>query len=147
MSSDLIITRMKIEEAEADDGQISLETWKDLVANDPELSLEETVETKLGTGFSFKVSSPGMAVWTTYPLAKMQGIASLFVFRKGTIVAKNADGFIRDKAFEVAGKLQAGILADAVWLLPLQKNGSGYSAAQQDIQKETSERKPWWRFW
>lgn len=147
MNNDLIITRSRLRETAAGNEKIDLQTWKDLVKDDPDLSLEETVETSLEAGFSFKVSSPGMAVWTAYPLAKIQGVASLFVYRKGTIVAKNADEYIRVKAFEIAGKLKAGVLADKEWLVPLHREVPETNEVRQNFSEKVTGSKSWWRFW
>jgi hypothetical protein len=146
MQNDLIITRIHPEATEPDESDlITLDNWKTLVESDPELNLEESVGANLGTGFSFKVSGTGLAVWTAYPLAKMQGVAALFIYRKGTVVAKNADMYIREKALEIAAKLNAGLLAEHGWLLPLPAKVT--LKAKAEPAEEVIGKRPWWRFW
>ena len=146
MQNDLIITRNHPQTTEPDESDlITLENWTALVESDPELSFEASVGANLGTGFSFKVSGTGLAVWAAYPLAKTQGISALFVHRKGTVVAKNADMYIREKALKIAAKLNAGLYAEYGWLLPLPAKVSLKAKTEPD-EKEIGKR-PWWHFW
>ncbi len=108
MGYDLHITRQENWFDEDRAKQISIEEWKEFVANDPEMRLDNYAEADLGNGEVLRVGEEGLTVWTVY-----SGSDTVwFGFFKGNISVKNPDDEIIQKMLAIAEKFNARVQGD-----------------------------------
>ncbi len=128
------------------DGGISFDEWSSLVDADDSMRMDGYAEVTSPDGAKLRIENQGLAVWTGFPGNIDGGNQAWFDFRDGRIVFKNPDQDILQKMLEIAGALNAKIVGD---------DGEEYnSPTDHGVPKrlsgahvDTSEAKPWWRFW
>jgi glutamyl/glutaminyl-tRNA synthetase len=89
---------------------ISLDEWKKYIKTDPELFLEEDYEINLGgvNGIN-KIHEPGRVLWKAH---KHGGYAVPFWYSDGYVHIKNPCGFMVNKLWDIAQKLNARVLPE-----------------------------------
>lgn len=147
MGYDVHITRRDNWVDENDPRVISLEEWKDLVANDPEMRLDNFAEATTAKGESIYVESDGLSVWTKYSGDGLDGGHAWFDYDNGEIVVKNPDDEILVKMIEIAGKLNAKVQGDEGEIYELSGGNVVISRHVSNSSKKVNDNKPWWKFW
>jgi hypothetical protein len=148
MGYDVHITRKKDRLDDHDLNIIHLEEWKMLVANDPDMRLDNHAEAATFDGVLLRVESEGLSVWTKYSGDKLRGNRAWFDYGNGEITVKNPDQEIIYKMIEIAILLKARVEGD---------DGEIYERSDDNLipnhrvtanlNQKDSGKKSWWKFW
>ena len=112
MGYDVHITRKENWFDEDETYNISIEEWKEIVANDPEMRLGNFAQATTTNGDTLRVENDGLSIWTKYSGDGVNGNHAWFDYYKGTIVVKNPDTEIIAKMISIAEKLKAKVQGD-----------------------------------
>jgi membrane protease YdiL (CAAX protease family) len=112
MGYDVHITRKANWFDEEADAAITLQEWKEYVAADPEMRLDDYAEAPLPTGGFIWTVSEGLCVWTAYSGNGQNGNYAWFAWHEDRIVVKNPDSEILDKMKRIAEVLAARVQGD-----------------------------------
>jgi hypothetical protein len=127
---------------------ISLDEWKCLVADDPEMRMDNFAEATTTGGEFIRVESEGLSVWTKYSQDGINGNHAWFDYYRGTIVVKNPDDEILNKMIDIATLLNAKVQGDEGEIYERGINNEITSKlVDNKINNKELSRKPWWRFW
>lgn len=145
MGYDLHITRRK-DWFEEDGPEISLAEWRDYVAQDPELRLDNQAEATTPAGETIRYENEGLAVWTGTTAGGAPEGGVWFDFRRGNIVVKNPENDAVIKMHAIAQALGGRVQGD---------EGEDYGPDGEPLPAAPpapepaleQERKPWWRLW
>lgn len=111
MGYDIHITRK--ENWFDDDGHaISIEEWLHLLANDPEMRMDEAVEATTPDGSTIRMESEGLAVWLAHLSHQRDGTRAWFNYHGGNISVKNPDKETLMKMWLIAQQLSAAVQGD-----------------------------------
>jgi hypothetical protein len=148
MGYDLHITRQENWFDEDNSKIISLQEWKHLVANDPEMRLDNFAEATTTSGDTIRVESDGLSVWTKYSSSGLDGNYAWFDYSNGNIVCKNPDQEIINKMLSIAEQLYAKVQGDEGELYePTTDEKTTARNSTNNRYDKTSRNKSWWRFW
>jgi len=144
MGYDVHITRKEDWFDEDDARIISLDEWKDIVNNDPDMRLDNYAEATTTQGEIIGVKSDGLSVWTKYSGDGKDVNHAWFSFNIDRIVVKNPDDEIISKMLQIAILLKAKVQGDEgeVYL----KTTDNRIINDQESVKSTTPNKPWWKF-
>lgn len=142
MGYDIHITRQENWFDDDQDKIITLEEWEQLLADDPEMRLDNFAEATTTAGESIRMESEGIAVWTKYSGNGIHGNFAWFHYSNGNIACKNPDSEILEKMLTIAGRLKAKVQGD---------EGECYDSRTTDLKTQENrspiQEKPWWKFW
>ena len=150
MGYDVHVTRKK-DWSDKSGEEISLTEWLAHVEGDPELRLDGYAEAGLGNGGVLHVDDPSMAVWIAHPEHGVRDGMAWIWLSHGNLQAKNPDGPMLKKLWDIAQLLDAKVQGD---------DGELYDSAGSIISDEVDadtvvsvseqpqpRQKPWWRIW
>jgi hypothetical protein len=112
MDSTTYITRKTDLFDHSPDKEITLQEWMAMVANDPEMRLDNYTTVKLWNGEDYRYPSPGTAVFLSREPGQSTIREIVFDFVAGSIIIKNADQKAMDKIRLLAFKLNARIFRE-----------------------------------
>ena len=142
MGYDIHITRQENWFDEDPDKMITLEEWKQLLADDPEMRIDNFAEATTTAGESIRMESEGIAVWTKYSGNGINGNFAWFHYSNGNISCKNPDSKILTKMLTIADRLKAKVQGD---------EGECYDSTTTELKTQENsspiKEKPWWKFW
>jgi hypothetical protein len=144
----LSITRQENWFDDDDAKKISMEEWKEFVAADQEMRMDNFAEATTKKGETITVTSEGLAVWTTYSENGVEGNHAWFDLFEGNVNVKNPDDEIIYKMIRIATKLNAKVQGEECETYIV---SSGEVVSQREVNDEQSSgkanKKPWWKFW
>jgi hypothetical protein len=111
MGYDLHITRA-VDWLDSETQPITLEEWLAYVKADPDMRLDGFAEAHFQDGNVLRVESPGLAVWTRWSQAGVDGGQAWFNHDNGTVIVKNPDEEIIEKMIAVARIFHARVVGD-----------------------------------
>ena len=127
--------------------EISLDEWKQYVANDPEMRLDGYAEATTPDGSVLRVESPGLSVWVAYSGHDKNKNMAWFDHFENRITVKNPDEEILIKMHKVALALDAKVQGDEGEVYN-SMGESNWQELHEDIMPITGlPKKPWWKFW
>ena len=148
MGYDVHITRRENWFDADDTRNISIDEWRDLIADDPEMRLDNFAEATTPVGDALRVESDGLSVWTKYSGDGLNENHAWFNYYKGTIVVKNPDQEILQKMFDIASKLNAKVQGDEGEIYERSNNNKIITRhIEGEDDKKIDTKKPWWKFW
>jgi hypothetical protein len=109
MSYDLHITRSELW-FESEENAITFEEWRQVIEDDPELTLTGFAETKLPDGSVLRMEDKGLAVWEKRGLLKKSH--AWFYHANGQIQVSGPDKTVIEKMKSIAEKLRARVVGD-----------------------------------
>ena len=112
MGYDVHITRKRDWFNEEDNAAITLQEWKEYVADDPEMRLDDYAEAPLPDGDLIRTVGEGLCVWTAYSGNGQNGNYAWFDWHENRVVVKNPDSEILDKMKGIAQALAARVQGD-----------------------------------
>lgn len=151
MGYDVHVTRKK-HWSDKDGEEISLEEWLALVDGDSELRLDGYAEASLGDGGVLRVDDPSMVVWIAHPGHGMRDGMAWMWLSNGNVQAKNPDGTMLKKLWDIAQSLDAklqgdeGELYDATGSFTFDDIDADIEVGV-DVHERQPRQKPWWRIW
>lgn len=154
MGYNLYITRSLNWFDEDPENPISLEEWKNYVANDPEMRLDNYASADVPGQGTLEVWQEGISVWTGYSEDGLNGSHAWFSYSNGNIDVKNPDDEIIGKMLVIAEALHARVQGDEgefyeendhnkIVIRQPEEAGNTITPASPDM----LTRKPWWKFW
>lgn len=112
MGYDVHITRKENWFDEDETHNITIEEWKEIVANDPEMRLDNFAEATTTNGDNLRIENEGLSVWMKYSGDGLDGNHAWFEYAQGNIDVKNPDREIIIKMLGLAEKLNAKVQGD-----------------------------------
>ncbi len=147
MGYDLHITRKNEWYNEETDQNILLLEWKDYLAADLEMRLDDNVAAGILKNNVLLSNSNGWAVWLMYSANGVDNNYAWFDYQNGNIVVKNPDREILNKMLEIAEKLKARVQGDDGEIYTFIDNNGIPFTPSPDTSDSERRKKPWWRFW
>ncbi len=128
--------------------EITMAEWKEIVANDPDMRLDNYAEATTTSGDTISVVSEGLSVWTKYSGNGVDSNYAWFSHSHGCIVVKNPDDEIMRKMFAIANTCNAKLQGDEGEVYELTPNYEiRFKFMEEGSIKEIGSKKPWWKFW
>ncbi|MGB3007882.1 MAG: hypothetical protein WBC06_15315 [Chitinophagaceae bacterium] len=148
MGYELHITRKANWFDEDDSRQISFDEWTQILVDDKEMRLDGFAEVATTNGDTIKVESEGLSIWTKYSGNGLNGNYAWFDYSLGRIVCKNPDDEIISKMLDIAKRLNAKVQGDEGEIYERSDdNKISYRHIIENNNKQTDNKKPWWKFW
>jgi hypothetical protein len=145
MGYELHITRRENWIDEDVSKMITLEEWKNYIANDSEMRLDGYAEATTSNGESVNCSSEGLAVWMGYSKNHIDGNYAWFDYNSGNIDVKNPDPEIIGKMLQIALKLEATVQGDDGEMYGRNTHEPASQSSSSSPEKETKKRR--WKLW
>ncbi|MFK7778271.1 MAG: hypothetical protein QM501_09130 [Gimesia sp.] len=140
MGYEIHITRKESWSDESGD-EISLDEWKQLIATDADLRLDDYAEIDLPEG-TLRVENEGIAVWTGWIQNEIGGNQAWFNYVEGNISIKNPDTEILKKMHLIARSLHAKVQGDD----DEEYNEDG-NVIGESVPSSSGSGIKWWQFW
>jgi hypothetical protein len=157
MGYNLYITRGLHWSDEDSANPISLEEWKNYVANDPEMRLDNYALTDMPGQGALETWREGLSVWTAYSQDGLNGNHAWFRYSGGNIDVKNPDDEIISKMLIIADALQAKVQGDEgefyeendynKIVIKQPEESNHIITPTSPGMRDPITRKPWWKFW
>ena len=145
MGYDLHITRQENWFDDDRGRQITLEEWKQYVASDNEMRLDNYAEATTTDGETIWTACEGLSVWLGYSENGRDGNYAWFNYSRGNIDVKNPDDEIIKKMLQIAAKLNAIVQGDDGEIYEFNIDGSIWNSSMP-VTTDKAKR-PWWKFW
>jgi hypothetical protein len=145
MGYELHITKKQDWFDETSDLDITLDEWKQLVAGDPDMRMDNYAEATVRTGETLRVYSEGLTVWTKYSRNGIHGNYAWFDYQEGNIVVKNPDKEIIRKMWQIAQVFHARVQGDDSEYYD--EGGNQIPEVNPQNGSPVSTKKPWWKLW
>ena len=92
--------------------EITLEEWKSLIEQDPEMRLDDYAEAEIPGEGVLRVENEGLAVWRRWSKNGKDGGMAWFGYFGGNISVKNPDREILQKMWQISESLGAKVQGD-----------------------------------